>query len=131
MILDDEDFEAKSSNSYWAGRLIDLPKDDAWEIATEIAETIEYALRQANGVSTKHEALHIADVGERSTGRITVSFFRKVYKQFIDEKISMIKMLELITEQAHRTDVCIKCQRPLDGTNVSKTKCNACFAVNA
>lgn len=131
MIFDNEDFEVKSSNSYWAGRLIDLPKDDAWEIATEIAETIEYALRQANGVSAKHGALPIADVGGRITGRITVSFFRKVYKQFIDEKISMIKMLELMTEQAHRTDVCVKCQRPLDGTNVSKTKCNACFAVNA
>ena len=63
MIFDNEDFEVKSSNSYWAGRLIDLPKDDAWEIATEIAETIEYALRQANGVSTKHGALPIADVG--------------------------------------------------------------------
>ena len=73
----------------------------------------------------------LADVGERSTGRITVSFFRKVYKQFIDEKISMTKMLELMTEQAHRTDVCVKCQRQLDGTNVSKTKCNACFTVNA
>lgn len=53
----------------------------------------------------------ISDVGERSTGRITVSFFRKVYKQFIDGQISMTKMLELMTEQAHRTDVCVKCQR--------------------
>jgi len=73
----------------------------------------------------------ISDVVERSSGRITVSFFRKVYKQFIDEQISMTKMLELMTEQAHRADVCIRCQRPLDGTNCSKDKCNACFTVNA
>lgn len=71
------------------------------------------------------------DDEERNTGRITVSFFRKVYKQFIDERISMTKMLEMLTEQAQRTDVCDKCQRPLDGTNISKTKCNSCFAVNA
>ena len=131
MIIDNEDFEAQKSNSYWAGRLIDLPKDDAWQIANEIAEAIEYALSQANGLSTSDEALPIADVVERKAGRITVSFFRKVYKQFIDEKISMTKMLELMTEQAHRTDVCIRCQRPLDGTNCSKDKCNACFTVNA
>jgi hypothetical protein len=80
---------------------------------------------------TSDEALPIADVVERKAGRITVNFFRKVYKQFIDEQISMTKMLELMTEQAHRTDVCIKCQRPLDGTNCSKDKCNACFTVNA
>lgn len=66
MILDNEDFEVKSSNSYWAGRLIDLPKDDAWEIADEIAETIEYALRQENGSSTSDEALHIANVVAQS-----------------------------------------------------------------
>jgi hypothetical protein len=66
MILDDEDFEAKKFNSYWAGRLIDLPKDDAWEIAGEIAEAIEYALRQANGVYMSSEALPIADVVGRS-----------------------------------------------------------------
>ena len=131
MIIDNEDFEAQKSNSYWAGRLIDLPKDDAWQIANEITEAIEYALSQANGLSTSDEALPIGDVVERKAGRITVSFFRKVYKQFIDEQISMTKMLELMTEQAHRTDVCIKCQRPLDGTNCSKDKCNACFTVNA
>ena len=68
---------------------------------------------------------------EKPTGRITVSYFRKVYKQFIDERISMTKMLELLTEQAHRTDVCKLCQRQLDGTNVSKTKCNACFSSRA
>jgi len=131
MIIENEDFEAHKSNSYWAGRLIDLPKDDAWQIANEIAEAIEYALSQANGLSTSDEALPIGDVVERKAGRITVSFFRKVYKQFIDEQISMTKMLELMTEQAHRTDVCIRCQRPLDGTNCGKDKCNACFTVNA
>lgn len=62
MIIDEEDFEAQKSNAYWAGRLIDLPKDDAWEIAGEIVEAIEYALRQANGVSTSDEALPISNV---------------------------------------------------------------------
>lgn len=91
----------------------------------------DHFLSEGADPETSDEALPIADVVERKAGRITVSFFRKVYKQFIDEEISMTKMLELMTEQAHRTDVCIKCQRPLDGTNCSKDKCNACFTVNA
>ena len=109
----------------------ELETYEAWLERQLIARLIKIDELEANGISTSDEALPIGDVVERKAGRITVSFFRKVYKQFIDEEISMTKMLELMTEQAHRTDVCIKCQRPLDGTNCSKDKCNACFTVNA
>jgi hypothetical protein len=34
-----EELEILNSNSFWAGRLIDLPKDDAWKIADEIVES--------------------------------------------------------------------------------------------
>jgi len=44
MIIDNEDFELKKSNCYWAGRLLDHPQQ--WEIANEIVEAIEYAIKQ-------------------------------------------------------------------------------------
>lgn len=116
-----EEFDGKKSSDNIAGSVCEM-------------YAIKFLKRQmsaSQNPETSEGALPISRVGERSTGRITVSFFRKVYKQFIDEQISMTKMLELMTEQAHRTDVCIRCQRPLDGTNCSKDKCNACFTVNA
>lgn len=40
------------SNCFWAGFLIDLPKDKAWQIADEIVEAIEFAVKKANGVNS-------------------------------------------------------------------------------
>ena len=40
------------SNCFWAGYLINLPKDQARQIANDIVEAIEFALKQANGVTT-------------------------------------------------------------------------------
>lgn len=48
MIIDKEDFEVQQSNSYWAGRLIGNPQ--AWEIANEIVEAIEYALKKGENL---------------------------------------------------------------------------------
>jgi hypothetical protein len=47
MIIDNEDFEIKKSNYYWAGRLMFLPKEKAWQIANEVAEVIDYAQNKA------------------------------------------------------------------------------------
>jgi nitrate reductase assembly molybdenum cofactor insertion protein NarJ len=47
MIIDNEDFEIKKSNYYWAGRLMFLPKEKAWQIADEVAEVIDYAQNKA------------------------------------------------------------------------------------
>lgn len=43
MIIDKEDFEVQKTPQFWAGRLLDLPKEQAWEIAEEITEAIKYA----------------------------------------------------------------------------------------
>lgn len=34
--------------------------------------------------------------------KITLSYFRQVYKDFVDEKITMSRMVELLNEQANR-----------------------------
>ena len=34
--------------------------------------------------------------------KITLSYFRQVYKDFVDEKITMSRMVELLNEQANK-----------------------------
>ena len=34
--------------------------------------------------------------------KITLSYFRRVYQDFVDEKITMSRMVELLNEQANR-----------------------------
>ena len=41
--IDKEEFELMKSNCFWAGRLLDLPKEKSWEIADEIVAAIQYA----------------------------------------------------------------------------------------
>lgn len=45
-----EHLEDIQSNCFWAGYLIDLPKDEAWKLADGIVEEIKFALKQANGL---------------------------------------------------------------------------------
>lgn len=37
-----------------------------------------------------------------SQQKITLSYFRQVYKYFVDEKITMSRMVELLNEQANK-----------------------------
>jgi len=53
MIIDKEDFEVQSSREFWARRLIELPANEAWQIAKEITEAIEYAKANANNASNE------------------------------------------------------------------------------
>jgi len=55
MIIDKEDFEVQSSREFWAGRLIELPANEAWQIAKEITEAIEYAKANADNASDESE----------------------------------------------------------------------------
>ncbi len=64
--------------------------------------------------------------------KITISYYRKVYKEFIDEKISMSRMIELLNEKANSTLVCKSCKRELDAHALPETGlCTACFTTNA
>lgn len=61
-----EHLEDIQSNCFWAGFLIDLPKDKAWKLADGIVEEIKFALKQANGLPDNHEkALPINSVTKR------------------------------------------------------------------
>ena len=51
------------SNCFWAGFLNDLPKDTAWQVADEIVEAVQFALKQANGADKSTDpALRINSV---------------------------------------------------------------------
>jgi hypothetical protein len=52
--IDKEEFELMKSNSFWAGRLIDLPKEKSWEIADEIVAAIQYAESQVKNHGVSH-----------------------------------------------------------------------------
>jgi hypothetical protein len=55
MIIDKEDFEVQSSREFWAGRLIELPVNESWQIAKEIVEAIEYAKANADNARNERE----------------------------------------------------------------------------
>ena len=64
--------------------------------------------------------------------KITVTYFRRLYDQFMHEKITISNMVEKLNEQAERTDKCKSCKRELDGTELRETGlCTACFTSNA
>ena len=56
--IDKEEFELMKSNCFWAGRLLDLPKEKSWEIADEIVAAIQYAESQVKN----HGVLHHVSV---------------------------------------------------------------------
>jgi|GEM_PF-6928066 DNA-binding XRE family transcriptional regulator len=54
-----EHLELIQSNCFWAGYLIDLPKDEAWRLANGIVDEIKFAIQQANGAEqSTDQALH-------------------------------------------------------------------------
>lgn len=64
--------------------------------------------------------------------KITVSYFRKVYKEFLDEKITMSRMIEKFNERAEDKDVCKRCKEPFDDFALRETGlCTGCFTCNA
>ena len=56
--IDKEEFELMKSNCFWAGRLIDLPKEKSWEIAYEIVAAIQYAESLVKNHGVSH---HVSD----------------------------------------------------------------------
>jgi hypothetical protein len=64
--------------------------------------------------------------------KITVAYFRKVYKDFVDEKITMSRMVELFNEKAKDNSICTRCFKEYDDNALSQTGlCTACFTRNA
>lgn len=75
MVIDKEDFEVQRSNCYWAGRLLEHPQ--AWQIATEIAEVIDYALAQA--VEPRNESAKLCKCpicGEKDMFSMTLEHYK-------------------------------------------------------
>ncbi len=64
--------------------------------------------------------------------KITVAHFRKFYKEFIDEKITMSRMVEKLNEVANDKTICKKCKKELDAHAIKEVGlCTACFTTNA
>ena len=64
--------------------------------------------------------------------KITVSFFRKVYNQFLNEEITMSRMVEMFNERAEDKSTCKSCGNELDAHALPQTGlCTSCFTCNA
>lgn len=70
------------SNCFWAGFLIDLPKDKAWQIADEIVEAIEFAVKQANGVNSDNGKCAIPVVSNSVCPECGYPKFKKSFEDF-------------------------------------------------
>jgi transcriptional regulator of met regulon len=64
--------------------------------------------------------------------KITVAYFRKVYKDFVDEKTTMSRMVERLNEKANDNSICEKCFKEYDDNALRQTGlCTACFTRSA
>lgn len=74
----------------------------------------------------------IGEILKNRTGKITVSHFRKFYDMFMNENISMSRMVEMMNEVAHNKQICKSCGYALDAHAIEETGlCTACFTSNA
>jgi uncharacterized CHY-type Zn-finger protein len=64
--------------------------------------------------------------------KITISHLSKFYKEFIDEKISISRMVEKLNEVAEDKTICKSCKKELDAHALKETElCTSCFTSNA
>ncbi len=65
--------------------------------------------------------------------KITVAYFRKIYNDFLNEKITMSRMIELLNEKANQEELkCKSCGNVLEDYAIIETGlCTACFTCNA
>jgi len=64
--------------------------------------------------------------------KITISHFRKFYNMFLDERITMSRMVEMLNKVAEDQSKCKACKRELDAHALKETGlCTACFTHNA
>ena len=69
--------------------------------------------------------------------KITVAYFRYVYKEFVDEKITMSRMVEKLNERAESNERCKICKMEFSDLDMKlegsrpKDICCACFTSNA
>ena len=64
--------------------------------------------------------------------KITVAHFRRFYNEFMNEKITMSRMVEKLNEVAQDKTTCKSCGKELDAHAIKETGlCSPCFTSNA
>jgi hypothetical protein len=89
MKIDQEDFNRKAQH------ILDT-------VVRPQVERYEKAKAEGTLVPKPRQVGAAGFVADEYASKITLSYFRSVYKDFVDEKITMSRMVELLNEQANR-----------------------------